>query len=124
MSLATLEKRMRILESKLTRLRLNKGCSCRSGQQMNNGSADSAGQLEELQQEAERIEEQAEASGDYRTALGAIRELCRIVELVAKLRGELHEQPQTNILNVNLDPDTARKMAQTYLARRGMLEGE
>jgi hypothetical protein len=44
--------------------------------------------------------------------------LARIVELIAKLGGELDERAQTNILNVNLDPDTARKIAETYLVRR------
>jgi hypothetical protein len=50
--------------------------------------------------------------------------LARIVELIAKLGGELDERAQTNILNLNLDPDTARKIAETYLVRRTKLEGE
>lgn len=119
-----LEKRVRTVETKLNRLRLNKRSGCRSGQLINNGAADSLGQLEELQQEAQRIEEQAEASEDYRTALAAIRERCRIVELKARLRGELDERSQTNVLNVHLDSDTVKRIAETYLARHRPFELE
>ncbi len=35
----------------------------------------------------------------YRTALAGIRELTRIVELMAKLRGDLNSQPVNIILN-------------------------
>jgi hypothetical protein len=120
----SLEKRMRILETKLARLRRNNEQSRGSVEQMNNDTTDSLGQLEELTQEAERIEQQAEAAGDHRTALAAIRELCRIVELSAKLRGDLDERSPTNILNVNLDYETGKRIAETYLARRRELEAE
>jgi hypothetical protein len=40
----------------------------------------------------------AEEDGDYRTALIGIRELVRIIELMAKLRGEITEQQTVNIL--------------------------
>jgi hypothetical protein len=55
-------------------------------------------QLQALTAEAHRIKNQAERTGDYRTALAGIRELVRIVELLAKLRGELDERPQLNVL--------------------------
>jgi hypothetical protein len=55
-------------------------------------------QLRDLTAEAHRIKNQAERTGDYRTALAGIRELVRIVELLAKLRGELDERPQINLL--------------------------
>ena len=72
--------------------------------------------LEGLLAESERLKQKAEKRGDYRTALAAVRELCRLIELVAKLTGELNERPQTNVL-VNLDADTARRIAETYLLR-------
>src|SRR5215471_4729358 len=46
-------------------------------------------QLHELTSEAQRLKAAAEKAGDYRGALAAVRELCRIVELIAKLSGEL-----------------------------------
>jgi hypothetical protein len=42
---------------------------------------------------------------------------CYIIELAAKLRGDLDERSPTNILNVNLDSETARRIAETYLER-------
>jgi hypothetical protein len=53
--------------------------------------------LESLTADARRIGKKAEANGDYRTALMGIRELVRIVEVLAELRGELDRRP-VNIL--------------------------
>ena len=80
-------------------------------------------QLEHFRDEALRLKEKAEKKGDLRTALGAIRELCRIVELVAKLSGQLSERATTNILNVSLDAETARRVARAYLERHGDADG-
>jgi hypothetical protein len=59
-----------------------------------------ADEIEALRVKAERISNKAEKKGDYRTALAGIRELTRIVELLAKLKGELHEQ------NINISLNT------------------
>jgi len=56
--------------------------------------------LEELTSEAHRLKGKAEAAGDLRTALSAIRELVRIIELLAKLRGELDESPKLALVMV------------------------
>lgn len=53
--------------------------------------------LEQLTDEARRIKTKAEASGDLRTALAAVRELVRVVELLAKLEGDLDDRPIVNI---------------------------
>jgi hypothetical protein len=55
-------------------------------------------QLATLQADARRIGGKAETAGDLRTALAGIRELVRIVELTAKMIGELDERPQVNVL--------------------------
>lgn len=56
-------------------------------------------QLTTLTTEAQRIKRKAEKAGDYRTALQGIRELARLVELLARLHGELKDgQTVTNIL--------------------------
>jgi hypothetical protein len=73
--------------------------------------------LRELNAQAQRLKEKAERTGDLRTALAAVRELSRIVELIAKLRGELTEGGETKILNVNIDSETAKRIANTFLAR-------
>jgi hypothetical protein len=59
-------------------------------------------QLRDLTAEAQRLKATAERAGDYRAALAAVRELCRIVELMAKLSGELDSHSETKILNVTL----------------------
>jgi hypothetical protein len=73
--------------------------------------------LEELKSEAQRLKQKAEQEGDYRTALAAVRELCRIVELVAKLCGQIDSRTETKILNVNFDPETVNRITKTFLAR-------
>lgn len=55
-------------------------------------------QIRGLATDAQRIGNRAEAEGDLRTALMGVRELVRIVELQAKLSGELDERPQVNLV--------------------------
>ena len=74
-------------------------------------------QLRELTSEAQRLKGIAERAGDYRAALAAVRELCRIVELMAKLSGELDSHSETKIFNVTLDAETAKRISETFLAR-------
>ncbi len=57
-------------------------------------------QVKDLQSRALGILSKAEASGELRTALGAIREARGNLELLAKLLGELDERPVVN-LNVS-----------------------
>ena len=52
----------------------------------------------DLRSQAQVIKDSAEKKGNLRVALQGIRELVRIVELLAKLRGELDERPQINVL--------------------------
>ncbi len=54
--------------------------------------------LEHLTEEAHRLKGKAEKGGDLRTALSAVRELVRMVELLAKLRGELDESPKVAVV--------------------------
>jgi hypothetical protein len=75
-------------------------------------------QLKRLANDARRIQKKAEAANDYRGALAGIRELTRLVELAARLSGELNERPETKILNVTFDPETAKRIAETFLARQ------
>lgn len=55
------------------------------------------GKIAALETDAKRIGRSAETARDYRTAIAAVRELIRIVELLAKLEGKLQET-QVNIL--------------------------
>jgi hypothetical protein len=73
-------------------------------------------ELNELVAKARELRDKAEAGGDLRTALAGIRELTRLIELRARIAGELKDS-QVNVLNVQLDPATARRMAEIYLAR-------
>jgi len=120
MNLADLEKRIRRLEiSLLQRLATS---DRRSVQQATNGVAHWVRKLEKLAMDANLIMVQAKTMGDSRTALASIRVQCGILELEAKLRGDLDERSPTNI-NVTLDPQTAKRIAETYLERRKQLAG-
>jgi len=55
-------------------------------------------QIGDLQRQAQAIKDKAEKTGDLKTALTGIRELVRIVELLAKLRSQLDERPVINVL--------------------------
>src|ERR671913_2643141 len=59
-------------------------------------------QVRDLQGRALAILGKAEAAGDLRTALGAIREARGNLELLAKLLGELDERP---VVNVDVSPE-------------------
>ena len=76
-------------------------------------------QLKGLNAKARELAAKAEAAGDYRTGLMAIRELTRLLELAAKLTGQLDERAQHNELHVHLPPDRALAVAKTYLERHG-----
>jgi hypothetical protein len=58
--------------------------------------------LHRLATEADRIKERAERAGDLRTALQGVRELAHLVELTARLRGEL---PADQVVNVAVIPE-------------------
>jgi hypothetical protein len=71
-------------------------------------------QVRDLQGRALAILDQAEMSGDLRTALGAIREARGNLELLAKLLGELSDAPQVN-LNVSSEWLQIRAVVVTAL---------
>jgi len=55
-------------------------------------------QVADLQRQAQEIKDKALEAADLKTALVGIRELVRIVTLLAKLRGELNANPVVNVL--------------------------
>jgi len=55
-------------------------------------------ELRELHGRVLRILESAEESGDLRAATGAIREARSVIELLAKLTGQIDDQPEVNIV--------------------------
>jgi hypothetical protein len=80
-------------------------------------------QLRSLTAEAQRLKEKSEIAGDIRTALTAVRELCRIVELLAKLQGHISDRPEIN-LNFQLDQETAKRITEIYVQRhQAQLQG-
>lgn len=56
--------------------------------------------LHRLTDEAERIRRTAESTGDLRLALQAVRELAGLVEMTAKLRGQLPAESVVNVVNL------------------------
>jgi hypothetical protein len=80
-------------------------------------SADSlAAKLLAIEAEARRLGEKAEEAGDLRGALQAVRELTRLVELAARVSGELRSERVA--VNVSVTPEIAARMASIFLARR------
>jgi hypothetical protein len=75
------------------------------------------GELRDLRDEAKRLQAKAEKKNDVRTAIAAIRELVRLVELKARILGELRDR-EISVTNVQIDGDTAARMAEMFLARR------
>lgn len=65
------------------------------------------------------IIEKAEQEGNLRMVLIALRQQTPLLELLARIFGELDPvRNETNILNVTVSEETAQKIAETYLARR------
>lgn len=81
--------------------------------------------LHRLAVEADRIKERAERAGDLRTALQGVRELAHLVELTARLRGEL---PDDTVVNIAVIPqwglvlDALRSYPEAVGAVRRALE--
>lgn len=63
-----------------------------------------------------RIQQKAEQRDDLPTAIAAIRELRQFHELQARMEGQLKPQ-EVSVLAVNLDEQTSRRIAETYLQR-------
>jgi hypothetical protein len=114
MNLSDVRRRITRFENSLQQLRL--GESGHSGRN-NSETTEPLEQLHMLYEEAGRIKQKAEGQGDYRTALAAIRYQCHILEFRARLKGDLKENMHLNVVNVQLSPDTAARIAQTYLDR-------
>jgi hypothetical protein len=74
-------------------------------------------QLRELNLQVEQLKARADRTGDHRAALAALREKTHLVELEARLSGELNEKPEVKVVNLNLDTETARRLTETFLAR-------
>jgi hypothetical protein len=81
-------------------------------------------ELSTLTQDAVQIEKRAVLRGDDDTALSAMREICRIVELSARLSGEIEDKSTTNVLNVNMDSETATRILKIYEKRHTNTERE
>ena len=115
MKLTDITKRLQKFENHLAHLK--PGTPITREDQVNSDIRVWMDQLQLLAQDTHRIKQKAEAVGDDRTALAAVGELRRIVELSAKLTGQLDEKTQMNIVHVELTPETAERIAETYLAR-------
>jgi hypothetical protein len=72
-------------------------CQAKAAQEVRQADALLA-KVQALEADARRIQATAEADGDLRTALQGIRKLVRIIELQARLLGELQEGQTVNIL--------------------------
>src|SRR5438270_10158817 len=85
-----LEKRVCKLEALSSRLRLVRSANRSERPIVETVSV--IGELEDLSREVTVIKEDAISRGEYRLALSCVREFCRLVELIARLRGELDAQ--------------------------------
>ncbi|MEQ6898461.1 helix-turn-helix domain-containing protein [Microbacterium sp. KR10-403] len=69
------------------------------------GITRAADRAEALYQAAQRVLAAAEAKGQNSLSLQAVRELRGVVELLARLSGELDERPQVAVVNVQEAPE-------------------
>jgi hypothetical protein len=69
------------------------------------GAVKAIDRVEDLYARASGILEAATADGQAGVSLAAVRELRGLVELLAKLTGELDKRPQVQILNVSTSPE-------------------
>lgn len=69
------------------------------------GAVKALDRLEALYAKASRVLDAAEAEGKASLSLAAIRELRGIVELLARVTGELDERPTVQVLNVAATPE-------------------
>ena len=117
--LSALQKRVRTVEVQLNLSKPTKS------DQSPSGIFDSLAELQQLKHEAEKIHEYAMADSNWNAALAAVGETRRILELAARLRGELTEVNQVNnVLQLQLDPKTAERITQRYLASSESLNGD
>jgi hypothetical protein len=82
-------------------------------------------QLLDLQRRTMELLAEAEQDGDRRVRLGAIREARSNLELIGRFLGELSGgETNINLVSVNIDEATGRRLAETYLSRHraGLLE--
>ncbi|WP_454115475.1 hypothetical protein [Microbacterium lacticum] len=77
------------------------------------GAMKAADRAELLYQKATAVLDAATAEGKASLSLAAVRELRGIVELLAKLSGELDERPQVQVLTLAVSPE--------WLSVRGVL---
>jgi hypothetical protein len=117
-----LERRISSLELMLLDLKRHQRHGRRLRPKVSFGPGNLLKHLEELAQETKDIQWRAECEGDYRSVIACIRERMAIVELSARLRGEIDSRMQANVLNVSVEPSTVKRMIDTYLARRKTLE--
>jgi hypothetical protein len=76
-------------------------------------------QLKALNQKARELAAQATGAGDYRTALMAVRELARLLELTTKLTAELDGGSYHDESHLDLSADRALAIAKAYVERHG-----
>lgn len=69
------------------------------------GARSALDRLEDLHTRATRLLDAAEAEGKASMALASIKELRGLVEIIAKITGELDERPSVQVLNVSTAPE-------------------
>jgi len=79
-------------------------------------------QVDSLAEEADRIRRAAESSGDLRLALQAVRELASLVEMAAKLRGEMPEEATVNVVQIAQWPAVMAALGPFPEARRAVVD--
>ena len=74
--------------------------------------------LERLELDARRILAKAERGGDYRSAIGAVREMRGVVDSIARITGAIRDRAAVNV-HIELDEAASLKVAIVFLERRG-----
>jgi len=73
--------------------------------------------IEENEAEFVRLQAAAEKANDIRAAIMARREITRLISLRAEIAGQINKPAAVNVLNLNVDENTARRAMMAYLEK-------
>lgn len=81
-----------------------------------------AARVEQLYDRAEKVLDKAEKDGQGNLAIASVRELRGIVELLARLSGELDTSAKVQVLNVTTSPEWTDVRARIFFALQAFPE--
>ena len=76
--------------------------------------------LQKIEKDARSIQRRAERAGDLKTAIAAVGQLVRLVEVAARITGRIGQEGGLSV-EFKLDEEAAVRVARVFLQKRGLL---